>query len=828
MNRKPFYSALTVLCLIGGGAVSCDRNSGSGKPENVRPEDQKPGDPIAVIDGKVRFYVDIDESAPRLNTGITKDELLSSASAVYVNGTGYQLETDDAGNRYADVMENAAGTYRASLTLEHGTAWYGSNPTIDIKVPSMQFPAGKQSGETSFANYPMYGAYSESMGNKLYMNDLLGLVNLDIKGSGKVVSVKLRSEGSEMSGIFLNSSDKSLVSAGKTFDNVVLNCTDGGQFMPMDNVFSLYVAPGEYSNAEIVICDSEHRVMHTSIDLNVAAGGAVTKEISWSPDKDVIWYEDFDLCAWGGDIMGGSSAFGFAPSAGTTGNDSGKELAGTEYALASVAYNVGGTGYVQPDAWASVSGKTVGDAHQMSESYVKSRNFSDWRYIYRSREFPGMIAVSYNVTTRGIIATPSFGNIDGFHKIKISVKFCALADFADDLLASVNFGGYVESATLDGAPLELKSLQYRGAASEAVVGRNSVTVPSSMASAQKWQTLELVVSHATDATYLHFCGYTSSAGNHGFIVDEIKVEDLGSEMERGNLRVLYWNIQDGMWSDQANEYANFIGWVNRYDPDVCVWCEAASIYKDNTNKSAPEAERRLPAGWPEVAAKYGHKYTATGGWRDNFPQEITSKYPIETLLKITDSDQAGKPIAHGAAIQQIDVNGKKINIVTLHTWPQAYGFGVPTADRDASAAKHEGDYYREFEMKYILEHTVNAPEYASQTDWLMMGDFNSRSYYDEWYYKLGESSTLYLCQNAIRDNSDMVDIIGKDYPGMFMSSTGGNARIDYMFASPSMYSKVKNSMIVIDSYAIPVVDGLYGTGFYNPSDHRPILVDFQL
>ena len=284
-----------------------------------------------------------------------------------------------------------------------------------------------------------------------------------------------------------------------------------------------------------------------------------------------------------------------------------------------------------------------------------------------------------------------------------------------------------------------------------------------------------------------------------------------------------------MWADQPNQYKNFIEWVKKYDPDVCVWCEAASIYKDYSTVSAPEAERYLPNGWPEIAKKYGHEYSALGGHRDNFPQEITSKYPITTLLKITDTDQAGKPVSHGAAIQQLDVKGRKINIVTLHMWPQAYAFGVPKAGQDASKANNEGDKYREFEMKYIVDHTVNAPEYASHTDWLMMGDFNSRSMVDEWYYKYADTKpTYYLCQNVIKDNTSLVDIIGNFYPGCFVSTTGGKARIDYMYASASMYSKVKNAITIIDTYTVPVKDAKYNSGFYFPSDHRPILVDFEL
>ena len=44
------------------------------------------------------------------------------------------------------------------------------------------------------------------------------------------------------------------------------------------------------------------------------------------------------------------------------------------------------------------------------------------------------------------------------------------------------------------------------------------------------------------------------------------------QADETNLRLLYWNIQNGMWSDQANNYNNFVAWVKKYDPDICVWC----------------------------------------------------------------------------------------------------------------------------------------------------------------------------------------------------------------------------------------------------------------
>lgn len=259
---------------------------------------------------------------------------------------------------------------------------------------------------------------------------------------------------------------------------------------------------------------------------------------------------------------------------------------------------------------------------------------------------------------------------------------------------------------------------------------------------------------------LYWAGNDVSSGVHGFYVDNIEVRALG-EMGRGsdNLRVLYWNIQNGMWSDQANNYNNFVAWVKKYDPDICVWCESATIYKDNTN-SAQASLRPVPA----------RRLGGTGGplrprlhGRRRLARQLSADHHVE----ISDRDAAennrfgpgGQAVSHGAAIQRVTVKGRTINIVTLHTWPQAYGFGVGSADQAASAANKEGDKYREFEIKYICAQTVNNPAYASCQDWLMMGDFNSRSRADNWYYGYPENDTRLLVHNHILDHTDLKDII---------------------------------------------------------------------
>ena len=71
------------------------------------------------------------------------------------------------------------------------------------------------------------------------------------------------------------------------------------------------------------------------------------------------------------------------------------------------------------------------------------------------------------------------------------------------------------------------------------------------------------------------------------------------QADETNLRLLYWNIQNGMWSGQGDNYTRFVDWVSAQNPDVCVWCEAQSIYRSGTADSLGregKARRSLSAG----------------------------------------------------------------------------------------------------------------------------------------------------------------------------------------------------------------------------------------
>lgn len=826
MMMKFFRQFLSITVSLVLFSCSSPDNSGSDNGETDVPGKTDP----EVAEGYARFYVSVADESPRRTIGLVPSNF--GKYKVKVNGTSYSVSVDDSGRSYVDVPEASDGDYSAVLFTAKSFLEHGSSPYNDIKLPYSQF---YKTTALSLVDFPQYASLGKADGNEFKFNDGFALLDLTLKGSSSVSSVKVTNPaGSPIAGtaLFLPSKKQFQMSDGIAC--AVLNCSDQGNYAPLGaegTRFYIVIAPGTYSSGlDLTVCDSGHKMMSSSLSSLTLSGGQVKSvSLNYSPADDLIWYEGFDNCVWGGDIIGGASSKGYAPDDKKLGIGDGTDRTGYESAATAVEYDYPGSGFIQSNTWSEVSGKNVGSSHQMSESYVKSRNFQDWTYLFRCQEYQGCVAVGAGSSARGIMQTPAITNLSGISTIKLSFKLCFQAGSTDALSLNVVNGGMISSCTVAGKEDELTSENsgYTGASSSYVLAGEKVGIPSSDAASKEWRTVEVVVDRATDGTQFYFAGNDVNSGVHGIYVDDITVTKVKDMTRPANsLRVLYWNIQNGMWADQGNNYNNFVAFVKKYDPDVCVWCETCTLYATNSNVSVSASDKFLPGGWAALAARYGHAYCAQGGYRDNYPQEITSKHKITTIAKITDSDVSGKPVSHGAAVQEITVNGKSIYFVTLHLWPQSYGYGVASADREASSAAFEGDYYRQFEMNYIIKKTVNNPEYASQKDWLMMGDFNSRSRLDDWFYG-GLSDVTYLAQDEILNNTDLKDVIAFRYPGMFLSSTAGNSRIDYLYASPSMNGSVGNAMILVDKWT-SISKSAYSSNFYDPSDHRPILVDFNL
>ena len=502
--------------------------------------------------------------------------------------------------------------------------------------------------------------------------------------------------------------------------------------------------------------------------------------------------------------------------------------------------------------------KTVGTSHICSDDYIKTRGFGSWVYLFRVKERKGYLSCGVNDEhKRGIIQSPMLSAIKEVSDIRVTFDVMPDPAMDDNFCFKVCLAGLITSATLNGQPYSLTD-PHDGIDHNLLFPRSSLR--------EGWNTISVDVAGATDGTMLYWSSESNvKTLNHGFYLDNIKVVETErmKRPEKG-LRVLFWNIQNGMWSDQQAGFVHFRDFIAKYDPDVCVWCEAQSIYKDRSTSKCAEEDRYFPDGWPKFAASYGHKYSAIGGWRiyadDYYPQVITSKYPIKTLALITETDPEhqkmadgwtdGKshaaqyhalcpegycPVAHGAAVQQVDVDGTKVNFVTLHLWPHAYSYYAKFVIKNQSydsANSAGGNAQREAEIKYICSRSIEDPSFSSETNWLMMGDFNTRSRLDNWRYKLPEDSPFLSSHDYILNHTPYKDIIGERYPGHFFATrtwandAAGNypPRYDFMYASPAMYGRVRNALVLNESWTNMV---WAMSNYYDSSDHRPILVDFE-
>ncbi|MCR5325853.1 MAG: endonuclease [Bacteroidales bacterium] len=295
------------------------------------------------------------------------------------------------------------------------------------------------------------------------------------------------------------------------------------------------------------------------------------------------------------------------------------------------------------------------------------------------------------------------------------------------------------------------------------------------------------------------------------------------------LRLLYWNIQNGMWSGQEDNYNAFVSWVKERRPDICVWCEAETIYKTGTDNKLSAEDRYLVGGWKKLARRYGHRYIYVGAHRDSYPQVITSRYPIKNISRITGS-APDSIIVHGAAWAKLRVRGKTLNIVTLHSSPMSCDFRLKTASKEAQkadAANHGGDKYRRKEMELICRNTILTDPKASDGLWLMMGDFNSVSRKDNAYYCYPTDDPRFLTHDYILDNTPYIDVVKEKHPDGFFRSAQSNTRIDFVYATPAFMDRVTGADIIEDSYTTPVRSAEVHN-FFRPSDHLPILVDFSL
>ena len=283
-------------------------------------------------------------------------------------------------------------------------------------------------------------------------------------------------------------------------------------------------------------------------------------------------------------------------------------------------------------------------------------------------------------------------------------------------------------------------------------------------------------------------------------------------------KLISWNIQNGMWSDQANNYDNFVEFLKVTDPDVCVFCEAKTTHLESGQ------EAYLPANWDKVAARYGHQYVYVAQDQDNSPQVITSKHPINNMKRIAGGQDT--IVGHGAGWVQIEMDGKTYNIVCMHAMPFAMG-GGGRPQRGMGFGRPGGggsDEFRKKEVQYVCNQTILTREHPEQELWLMMGDFNSISSLDNDHYKLSADSSVYCVHDYIRNNTPYIDVIANKHPGEFIQSSQNGRRIDFIYATEPVIKQIRSAEILNSGYTEQHRE--QGAQYWVPSDHRPILIEF--
>ena len=314
------------------------------------------------------------------------------------------------------------------------------------------------------------------------------------------------------------------------------------------------------------------------------------------------------------------------------------------------------------------------------------------------------------------------------------------------------------------------------------------------------------------------------------------VSDKPQHNGKKTLRVLYWNIQNGMWAGQGDNYNQFVDWVNSWNPDICIFDEGATIYYTGTADHMPNEERYLPAHWDELCARWGHQHhvvtprrpsTSTPGGLTNYPQVITSRYPIDSV-KIVRGHKPDTVIVNYSGWYQLHIDGvqRPLNIVTLHLKHGKYGYAVPKELQKQSADNYEGEQHRVKELACIMDHTIRTSKDPDNELWIMAGDYNSYSRRDNFKYKWNSASLGFQTQDYMIFHSPYHDIVSESYKDIFMPSCGTNLRIDYFYVSKALLKACIDVYAQLDKYTNRVSSGV--SKFYIPSDHFPIIVDFKL
>lgn len=249
------------------------------------------------------------------------------------------------------------------------------------------------------------------------------------------------------------------------------------------------------------------------------------------------------------------------------------------------------------------------------------------------------------------------------------------------------------------------------------------------------------------------------------------------------MRIISYNILEGMKNDTTAGKKLFANWVKSYDPDIL---------------ALEECNKFTQLTLEELAHSYGHPYAVIVKEK-GYPVGITSKYPIVNIQKINDN------MTHGFIVCKIN----DLNVIVLHLNPHHYK-------------------KRREEIQNILSTIAAAP---AQKKWIIMGDFNSLSPLDKDNYADGkllaylksQKQKFSFHENLVDDKAldfevqqKILDFGFKDTAkSMETGKEPKGSRIDYVYVTKDLIGEVTRAHFIRDDF----------TASY--SDHKPVIMEFK-
>ncbi len=256
------------------------------------------------------------------------------------------------------------------------------------------------------------------------------------------------------------------------------------------------------------------------------------------------------------------------------------------------------------------------------------------------------------------------------------------------------------------------------------------------------------------------------------------------------LRVLSYNILEGMVTDTTKGKEVFVQWVKQFNPDIVALQECNKF----TQKTLEE-----------LAATWGHPYAVIVK-ENGYPTGLTSRYPVTNIRKVTEN------MTHGFIMARV----LDYNIVVLHLNPHRFR-------------------KRREEISNIL---ANIEQTKDKRRWILMGDFNSNTPLDMARLDTNRIKTAHL--NAVKRNPKIENLDNGsidfqvqqqlldagladalyEYDRAARAAGGkdtirSTSRIDYIYLSKDLAKKVKTCHFIYDDF----------TARY--SDHRPVYMELK-